>query len=135
VGFILLILVSFPVVGGGVAYFYFYKRRFAKKRNDNLRYDFISEPQQISLAEAATLNYIPHRSSTTYLDTTLNRPNPEGISGSMSALTLVHSKSLGSDMPGAFGSSNGLTLSSASNLQQKIFANKVTETLLSNICI
>ena len=120
------------MVGGGVAYFYFYKRRFAKKRDDNLRYDFISEPQQISLsAEAATLNYIPHRSSSTYLDVSSKRPNPDGISESMSTLTLMHSKSIGSDIPGAVGSSKGPILSSASNLQQKIFANKVSNTLRS----
>ena len=125
IGFILLILVSFPIVGGGVAYFYFYKRRFVKKRNDNLRYDFVSEPQQISMVDASTLSYFPHRSSSTYLDTS-KHPNPQGISESTSTLTLLNSKSITSDMPNAaVGATKATTFSSASNLQQKLFANKV----------
>ena len=124
IGFILLILVSFPIVGGGVAYFYFYKRRFAKKRNDNLRYDFVSEPQQISMTDATTLSYFPHRSSSTYLDTA-KHPNPQGISESTSTLTLLHSKSIGSDIPSAVGATKATSFSSASNLHQKLFANKV----------
>ena len=129
VGFILLILISFPIIGGGVAYFYFYKRRFARKRNDKLRYDFISEPQQISLADAMTLNYIPHRSSSTVLEAT-GRSTNGGISESATAFTLLHSKSVGSDIPGTLGPTKGLTISSASHLQQKLFANKVYKILL-----
>ena len=124
IGFILLILVSFPIVGGGVAYFYFYKRKFVKKRNDNLRYDFVSEPQQISMTDTTTLSYFPHRSSSTYLDTS-NYSKPQGISESASTLTLLHSKSLASDIPSATGAAKATTFSSASNLQQKLFANKV----------
>ena len=124
IGFILLILVSFPIVGGGVAYFYFYKRKFVKKRNDNLRYDFVSEPQQISMTDTTTLSYFPHRSSSTYLETT-NHSKPQGISESASTLTLLHSKSLASDIPSATGAAKATTFSSASNLQQKLFANKV----------
>ena len=124
IGFILLILVSFPIVGGGVAYFYFYKRRFVKKRNDTLRYDFVSEPQQISMTDATTLSYFPHRSSSSYLDTS-KHSNHQGISESTSTLTLLHSKSIGSDILTATGTRKPITFSSASNLQQKLFANKV----------
>ena len=124
IAFILLILVSFPVVGGGVAYFYFYKRRFVKKRNDTLRYDFVSEPQQISMTDATTLSYYPQRSSSSYLDNS-KHSNHQGISESNSTLTLLHSKSIGSDIPTATGTRKPTTFSSASNLQQKLFANKV----------
>ena len=125
VGFILLILVSFPAVGGGVAYFYFYKRRqFAKKRSDDLRYDFMSEPQQISLTETNTLNYFPHRSSSTYFDTTKRQPS-EDVPESRSTLTLLHSKSIANDIPVVTEAGKGFNLASASNLQPKMFANKV----------
>ena len=138
VGFILLILVSFPIIGGGVAYFYFYKRRFARKRNDKLRYDFISEPQQISLADATTLNYFPHRSSSTFLDAT-GRSTTADMSQSTTVLTLSRSKSESSDIPNTLAAVKGLTLSSASNLQQKMFANKVFKYIqlrvLSYLCL
>ena len=122
VGFIFLILISFPIVGGGVAYFYFFKRRLAKKRNDTLRYDFISEPQQISLTE--TLNYFPSRSFSINLDST-SRPCSNGIAESKSTSTLLCSKSIGSELSTEGYRANGLTLPSTSNLQQKLFANKV----------
>ena len=78
------------------------------------------------MTDATTLSYFPHRSSTSYLDTS-NCSNHQGISESTSTLTLLHSKSIGSDIPTATGSRKPTTFSSASNLQQKLFANKVFE--------
>ena len=77
------------------------------------------------MVDASTLSYFPHRSSSTYLDTS-KHPNPQGISESTSTLTLLNSKSITSDMPNAaVGATKATTFSSASNLQQKLFANKV----------
>ena len=131
VAFILLILISFPVIGGGMAYFYIYKKRFSRQQiSDKLRYDFISSEQQHQMSMAGTLtlqNYYPSRSrsSSTFLEA-MNRSNSESsIPELTSASALVVSKSVASDFQGTMGQAKGSTFSPATTLQQKLFANKV----------
>ena len=126
ISFVLVILISFPLIGGSLAYFYLYKKRLNKRHQqavDKFCYDYITEPHPLPSSGATTHNYHTYRSSSEYLNTA---GGIIGVPDSTSSSTLMpSSKSEEFSENIEVNGTKVPMISSAVALQQKIFANKV----------